>query len=86
MIAAYGYGLSASIIMTFWSLFYFAGEEMLHRSLDKRYDGATQAVVSVVELMGEFGLFALKPDVVITLVVGGLFGGWLNEQVGRRWA
>lgn len=86
MIAAYGYGLSASIIMVFWSLLYFAGEEMLHRAIDMRYNGATDAVLSVVALMGEFGLFVAKPDVVITLIVGGLFGGWLNEQVGRRWA
>jgi hypothetical protein len=86
MRAAYGYGLTAIFLVVLYALFYFSFEEMLHRAMRKRYDGAMDALAGCLELMGQNALKALKWDVVIVLVFGGLFGGWIVEKVGRKWS
>lgn len=84
--ATYAYGLSASILLSFWTVFYFAFEEMIHRALKTRYDGPTNALLGMVDLGREYAIFIVKPDVFVCLIIGGLFGGWLTDQVSRRWS
>lgn len=84
--AAIGYGISASVILSFWSIFYFAFETMIKRSLAHRYKGPTDALMGMVDLMREYALYLIKPDVLITLVVGALLGAWLVEKAARKWA
>ncbi|MCA0043758.1 TrgA family protein [Celeribacter litoreus] len=86
MAFAMSYGFSASVILSFWNVFYFAFEEMIHRSMNNRYRGPTEALMAMVDLMREYGAFIFRPDVLFILVVGGIFGGWLTEHAGRRWA
>ncbi|RPE71561.1 hypothetical protein EDD53_0682 [Pacificibacter maritimus] len=86
MRAALGYGLTAVALTVFYCLFYFSAEKMVQRSLNNRYDGPMDAVVSVVELMGEYLILVAKIDVILVLLIGGLFGGWLVEKVGRKWS
>lgn len=87
MKAALTYGFSASVILSFWSIFYFAFETMLHRSIDGRYKGAMHALVSMVDLGKDYAIIVLTaPDVMGALIIGGLFGGWLTEKAAERWA
>ncbi|WP_417253184.1 TrgA family protein [Celeribacter sp.] len=86
MAAAYSYGFSSSVILTFWSVFYFAFETMIHRSLDRRYRGPTEAVLGVFDLMRDYFLYVFKPDVLFILIVGGFFGGWITEKAARKWS
>lgn len=86
MTAAYTYGFTASVILSFWCVFYFAFEQMIKRSLDKRYDGATEAIMGMIDLMREYALHMAKVDVILVLLIGGVFGGWLTEKAARRWA
>ncbi|GAA3875360.1 TrgA family protein [Celeribacter arenosi] len=85
--AAYAYGLSSSVLLSFWTIGYFALETMLKRALDKRYNGAVEALLGMIDTMAEYALYVVaRPDVAITLVIGGLFGGWLTEKAADRWA
>ncbi|WP_417255727.1 TrgA family protein [Celeribacter halophilus] len=86
MAAAYSYGFSSSVILTFWSVFYFAFETMIHRSLDRRYRGPTEAVLGVFDLMRDYFLYVFKPDVLFILIIGGFFGGWITEKAARKWS
>ncbi|WP_460273741.1 TrgA family protein [Celeribacter sp. ULVN23_4] len=86
MSAALSYGLSSSVILSFWSVFYFAFETMIHRSLDLRYRGPTEALMAMVDLMRDYAHFVVKWDVLIVLVLGGVFGGWLTEKAARKWS
>lgn len=85
MRAAYGYGLTAAALIVLYCVFYFSFEEMLHRSISKRYGGPTEAVLSCFKLMREHVVYVLKWDVLTILILGGLFGGWLVEKTGRKW-
>ena len=86
MQTALGFGLTASALMAFWSVFYFAFEQMIHRSWDQRYRDAAHALNGFGDLFVQYGAFAVQADVLATLVVGGLFGGWLTEKVSQKWS
>lgn len=86
MRAGAGYGLTTVAATVFWCLVIFATEEMVDRSLHVRYDGPIEAVSEAVVLFIEFGRRMLEWDVVIWLVAGGLFGGWVTERTARNWS
>jgi hypothetical protein len=86
MRAAYGYGLTAAFLIVVYNVIFFAGEEMLQRSIKKRYDGPMEALSNSFVFMREFAIYALKWDVLTILILGGLFGGWLVEKTGRKWS
>ena len=81
-----GIGLTTVVAIVFWCLLVFAGEEMLDRSMNLRYDGPMKALGEGAKLMLEYGALLLQPDVVIWLVIGGLFGGWVTELTARNWS
>ncbi|SEK97191.1 TrgA family protein [Pacificibacter marinus] len=86
MSAAYGYGLTTVILIVLCCVFYFSVEEMLHRSLRNRYGGLLDALTGCVSLMEQNFVLLFKYDVVIVLIFGGMFGGFLVEKVARKWS
>jgi len=84
--AALGYGLTSSALLAFWGVFIFAGYEMLQRSIGRRYDGAVEALQSMVAIGLEYGILIATPAIFVTLLIGGLFGGWITEWVAGRWS
>lgn len=86
MRAAYGYGLTSVLLLLFWCVLYFSVEQMLMRAWNGRYKGPMHALSGGVDLFREYVLIAIRPDVALTLIVGGFFGGWLVEKSARRWS
>ena len=84
--AALGYGLTSAAMLAFWGIFIFAGYKMLQNSIARRYDGAIEAIQEMVAFGLEYAVFIAVPTIVVTLIVGGLFGGWLTEWVSKRWS
>lgn len=84
--AAWGSGVRTSITIAFWVLLGTSIYEMVLRSMKMRYDGPMEALTGAMELMMERGLLMLTPEVLGTLLVGGLLGGTLAEWANRRWS
>ena len=80
-----GLGLTAIAAAVFWCLFAHAFWEMLQMSMDRKFDGPMEALIGAVQLAIEYSAELLRVNVVITLVVGGLFGGLFAEFISRRW-
>jgi len=57
----------------------------LQMSMDRKFDGPMEALIGAVQLAIEYSAELLRVNVVITLVVGGLFGGLFAEFISRRW-
>ena len=83
--ASIGAGLTTAIAVTFWALLIHAGIEMITLSLRKRYDGAGDALIGVLKLMGKYGEMMLTPEILITLLLGGVIAGALSGWAERRW-
>jgi hypothetical protein len=84
--AGFGYGLTTVAVTVFWGIFGFAGYKMLQYSLDRRFSGPIEALQEMVRFGIDYAVMISVPSFVATLVVGGLFGGWLVEWTARRWS
>lgn len=82
--AAISYGLSAGFMMVLMSLFVHSVTEMVNRSYRKIYDGATEAVVAVFELMFDYASVMVDANLIVTLVVGSIIASLIIEWVGQR--
>lgn len=78
-------GMRASVYMVILVLFFLGLVQMIRLSVRMRYDGPMDALTDIVSQGIEFGIAALKPDVIIVLLVGGALAGVLSEWAHRRW-
>lgn len=85
MRASLGYGITTVAATVFWCLFIWAGYLMVEASMRLRYDGPMEALQDMGAMMIEFAQTMATPTVIGSLIVGGLFFGWLTEQVSRRY-
>jgi hypothetical protein len=80
-----GYGLTTMAVTVFWCLFIWSGYLMVEASTRLRYDGPMQALQDMGTMMIEHAQIMATPGIIGSLLVGGLFFGWLTEQVARRY-
>ena len=86
MRAGFGYGLTTSALIVFWGVLIFSGLEMLDLSLKSRFSGPMGAIKAMIGIAIADLKMISTPEIIGTLVVGGLFGGWLAEWAARRWS
>ncbi len=82
--AATGIGLTGSAMVLVMAMFFHASEEMLERALDRRYDGASEALVSIFEIGIEMTTWLATPLTGVALFCGGIVAAFLTEFVGQR--
>lgn len=85
MRAAMGNGLRTSFVIVFYCLILFAVVAMLRRSLMNLYDGIMDALTGVFVYIMQFGAELLRPEPLITLIVGGMLAGIVVERTARKW-
>lgn len=83
--SAIGNGLTGAVILTFWGIFLQAANEMLQKSMNRRYDGPTEAILDIFEMCWEYVLHVVNPDVAGPLFLGGILAGILSELASRVW-
>ncbi|MBV1867201.1 MAG: TrgA family protein [Marinosulfonomonas sp.] len=86
MRAGFGYGLTTSVLIAGWGIFFFAGYEALELSVSRRYHGPMEAIRGMIGFMIDYAVLISTKNIVGTLFVGGLFGGWLVEGTAKRWS
>lgn len=80
-----GSGLKTSITLVFFALLFFSIREMVMQSMKMRYEGPLDAVLDVFALMLERAREMMTPDIVGTLLIGGIIGGLLTEKASKTW-
>ncbi|MGH1353944.1 MAG: TrgA family protein [Thalassovita sp.] len=83
--ASVGNGITAAAVLAFWAIFLQAANEMLRLSLNRRYDGPTDAILDVFDMCLEFGTHLIHLDVIGPLLIGGILAGVLSELANRVW-
>ncbi|UWP87863.1 TrgA family protein [Aliiroseovarius crassostreae] len=81
-----GIGLSSGALLVFWGFLVFSIYEMLRKTLRNAYDGPVEALRAAVKIAVDYGYDIAQMDVIATLVLGSVFGGWLTGVVARRWS
>lgn len=84
-VEAAGSGIKTAVILAVVALFLLALAEMLENSVRMRYEDALEAILAVVDTMAKRSHALLSLGVFGTILLGGIVGGILTENVGRRW-
>lgn len=84
-VEAAGSGIKTAFVLAVAALFLLALREMLDNSVKMRYPGALEAILDVFHTMAKRSQGLLSMSVFATLLVGGVIGGLLSENAGRRW-
>ena len=84
-VEAAGAGIKTSVVLAVVALFLLALSEMLDNSVKMRYDGAMDAIMDVFQTMAQRSEALLSLGVAGTILFGGIVGGLLTENAGRRW-
>ncbi|MEM6479812.1 MAG: TrgA family protein [Pseudomonadota bacterium] len=82
--SAVGTGLTTTIALAAFCLFVNAFSHMIWRSMRNYYDGPSEALVAVVELMIEFAPIAFTMNVLAISIGGGLLIAIIVDFVGKR--
>jgi hypothetical protein len=81
---ALGSGLRTSVTLAFFCFLGFSAYEMVLQSTKMVYEGPMEAVLGVFEIMVEYLAVAMTWEFVLTLVIGGMIGGWIAEWTHRQ--
>jgi hypothetical protein len=84
-VEAAGSGVKTAVILVVVALFLLALSEMLGNSVKLRYDTALDAILDVFQTMAQRAWGLLSLSVWGAVVIGGIVGGLLTENAGRRW-
>ena len=84
-VEAAGSGIKTAVVLGGAGLFLLALREMLDNSVKMRYDGALDAILDVFQVMARRSEALLSLGVFGTILFGGIVGGLLSENAGRRW-
>ena len=84
-VEAAGSGIKTAVVLAVAALFLLAMREMLDNSAKMRYDGALDAILDVFQVMARRSEALLSAGVFGTILFGGIVGGLLTENAGRRW-
>jgi hypothetical protein len=84
-VEAAGSGLKTVIVLVFFALLLFSIYEMLMNSVKMRYDGPMEAGLDVLMNMVRRSEALVSVGVIVSMLVGGMVGGILSENAGRRW-
>ncbi len=85
-VAAFSYGLTALVVMIVMALFFNSSVVMVEQSLRKRYDGPGEAVTDVFQMFVDHAIMMATPEIIGTLLIGGIVGGLVTEFFGRRFS
>ncbi|MEJ6641501.1 MAG: TrgA family protein [Octadecabacter sp.] len=85
-VAAFSYGLTALVAMVVMALFFNSSVVMVEQSLRKRYDGPGEALTDVFQMFVDHAIMMATPEIIGTLLIGGIVGGLVTEFFGRRFS
>ncbi len=83
--AAINNGLTGMAMMVFWALFVQGCYEMFRLAMRNRYDGPFDALAGIFTLGMEYGMLLWAPNIVLTLLVGGVLAGFMADYAKKRW-
>ena len=78
-------GLTGVAALLFWGLFVQGGYEMVRLAMRNRYDGPFEAILAIFEIGAEYGLMILVPNIIATVLIGGVLAGLATENAWHRW-
>lgn len=83
--AAITNGITGTAAMVFWGLFVQGCNEMVRLAMRNRYDGPFEAVKAIFEIGFEYAQVMMVPNILGTLLIGGILAGLVADYAGKIW-
>jgi len=83
--AAINNGLTGMAAMVFWALFVQGVYEMFRLAMRNRFDGPIEALAAIFTIALDYGWSLLVPNIIVTLLVGGVLAGLAADFAKKRW-
>ena len=78
-------GVTAVVVLAFWAVFVFGVYEMVRLSLNRRFHGLMDAIYGLIDVMIGYARVLAVPEILATLLVGGLIASALTRFADRTW-
>lgn len=78
-------GIAGVAVLVFWGLVVQGGYEMFRLAMNRRYHGPLEAIYGIFELSVGYAQVLLAPEIIATLVIGGILSGLITELAGKMW-
>jgi hypothetical protein len=78
-------GVTAMIYVTVLVLLSTGFVLMIRQALHMHYSGLSDALIDAIQKGLDLAQKGLFPDIVVVLILGGIFGGLFSHWAGRRW-
>lgn len=85
IVPAINNGLTGVAALLFWGLFVQGTYEMVDLAMRNRYGGPFEALTAIFEIGAEYGWMIMVPNIIATVLVGGVLSGLATESAWRRW-
>jgi hypothetical protein len=82
---AVAYGMTAALCIMLLALLINSLAVMLSQSFRRVYEGPVEALADVARLMVEKFVLIATPQIMVTLLVGGVLAGLATEWVARKY-
>lgn len=80
-----GNGLTGVFVLVLWGLAAQAVLRMLKLSMQRRYDGLGEAVLSVLSIGAEYFLIMATIPIAGVIVIGGIISGLATNYAEKKW-
>ncbi len=78
-------GLTGMVVMVFWALFVQGTNEMVGLAMRHRYDGPFDAILGIFEIGMKYALVLMVPNIIATLLIGGVLAGFACQYASKKW-
>jgi len=78
-------GLTGMAAMMFWALFVQGAYEMFDKAMHNRYGGPFEALSAIFVIGMGYGRMILVPNILFTLLIGGILAGLAADYAKKKW-
>lgn len=84
-IGAINNGIAGVAVLVFWGLAAQGTYEMFRLAMTHRYRDPLEAIFGIFELSVGYAQVLIAPEILATLVIGGVLAGLITEFAGKTW-
>jgi cation transport ATPase len=83
--AAINNGITGMATLVFWALFVQGAYEMFQLAMRNRFGGPFEALAAIFTIALDFGRVLLAPQIIATLLIGGILAGFAADYAKKKW-
>lgn len=85
LVATLNNGITGVAVLVFWALVVQGANEMFRLALNRRYHNPVEAIYAIFENAANYAVALWAPEIVATLLAGGVLAGMATRAAAKMW-